>query len=75
MIQKTIVFDNNDSNWIDLSDKVKKNYSNTFHSSTKVIPIQLSIGRNQPIVKEELKDKRKEVITSIEESDSSNLFK
>ena len=68
-LQETIVFENKDSNWVDLSDKINKNYFNTFHSSNKVTPFHSSLRRNQSIVKENVRVKRKEVKMNIEESD------
>ena len=58
---KKPVFEKGDSNWIDISPTITKQYNNRIHSSTKLTPIQASLKKNEGYVYKNLLDKRKKV--------------
>ena len=47
---KRPVFENGDSNWIDLLPTITKRYHNRVHTSTKLTPIQGSLKKNERYV-------------------------
>ena len=56
---KRPVFEKGDGNWIDVLPKIKKQYINRIHSSTKLTPIQASLKKNEGYVYKNLLDKRR----------------
>ena len=58
---KKIVFDQGDAKWIDVLPVITKQYNNKVHSSTKLIPIQASLKKNEGYVYKTLLDKRKKL--------------
>ena len=47
---KKPVFEEGDSNWIDILPTITKQYNNRIHSSTKLTPIQASLKKNEGYV-------------------------
>ena len=58
---KRPVFEKGDGNWIDVLPTITKQYNNRIHSSTKLIPIQASLKKNDVYVYINLLDKRKKI--------------
>ena len=56
---RKLVFEEGDSNWIDVLPIKTKQYNNKIHSSTKLTPIQASLKKNEGYVYINLLDKRK----------------
>ena len=58
---KKPVFEKGDANWIDVLPTMTKQYDKRIHSSTKLMPIQASLKKNEGYVYNNLLDKRKKV--------------
>ena len=58
---KKPVFEEGDSNWINVLDTITKQYNNRIHSSTKLTPIQASLKKNEGYVYKNLLDKRNKI--------------
>ena len=58
---KRPAFEKGDGNWIDVLPTITKQYNNRIDSSTKLIPIQASLKKNEGFVYKSLIDKRKKV--------------
>ena len=66
---KKIVFEQGDGNWIGILPKITKQYNNRIHSSTKLTPIQASLGKNEGYVYKNLLDKRKSITPKFQLND------
>ena len=58
---KRPVFEKGDGNWIDVLHTITKQYNNRIHSSTKLMPIQASLKKNEGFVYKNLIDKRNKI--------------
>ena len=58
---KRPVFEQGDSNWIDILPTITKQYNNKVHPSTKLTPIQASLKKNEGYVYKILLVKRKKI--------------
>ena len=58
---KKIVFERSDANWIDVLPTITKQYNNRIHSSTKLIPKDASLKKNEGFVYRNLLDKRNKI--------------
>ena len=61
ILLKRPVFENVDSNWIDVLPEKTKQNNNRVHTSTKLTPIQASLEKNKDYVYKTFLDKRKKV--------------
>ena len=66
---KKINFEQSDANWIDALPTITKQYNNRTHSSTKLIPIQASLKKNEGYVYKNLLAKRKKITPKFQIND------